>query len=584
MHLKNKFFLILALSLGIYGLYGVKRATLGVDFTDEGVYVSHPLRLLFGETLFSSEITTLTKPYELILFLVLKLRPSATLFELRLYGWALHLTAFALLSAALFMISRAPFLSVGSASIPLFISNSVGLITPSYNTISSDMLVCFLGLRVISIYSHSRWRFFTSIMAGFALFIAVLCYPPLLLVAAFSLAAGITLFLLKDKISTPDPIFGVGSTLGFAAGSIIFITYLAASGAATHWFQRVPMAFGFALTSIRINPVRFYAALFDTLAWHNNLHRLYSIVAILAPLVLWFRRVARQNDQWHWISHLFALFSLLSLFLQFFFDYYYLPTFFYLVSIGMALVYLSVPSNDRTANGCLIRQCLWASILASVIYATSTYYFNPYHSLKIGSFGLPFCFGLSMTRLVSISNFKFRFHKVCLTVILGALLVSLGIFHYHCISRDAPPSRLTATFSIPKLRYIKSTDERVQGIETLYRYMKPRIIYGEPLVVYDDCPLIYYLLDAKPAYGLTWARQTDISVETLDRLDQELKTRPLPRYAIREMVDVSQSGWRTLPRVHYDHYPLNMTIMANYELEKSLFPFEVWRLKANPSQ
>ena len=65
----------------------------------------------------------------------------------------------------------------------------------------------------------------------------------------------------------------------------------------------------------------------------------------------------------------------------------------------------------------------------------------------------------------------------------------------------------------------------------------------------------------------------------LRRLNQEFESRPLPRYAIRTLVDPSDAVWSTAKRINYDNYPLNQTVMANYELEQTIFPFEIWRLK-----
>src|SRR5437868_9995061 len=96
----------------LYAAYGVKRVTLGVDFTDEGEYLSWPLLTLFGERPFSSEIMTLIKPIGLFLSLPFKLNPGLTLYEIRLFGWALHLAAFSAFSSYLFVLTRAPLRSL----------------------------------------------------------------------------------------------------------------------------------------------------------------------------------------------------------------------------------------------------------------------------------------------------------------------------------------------------------------------------------------------------------------------------------------------------------------------------------------
>jgi hypothetical protein len=152
--------------------------------------------------------------------------------------------------------------------------------------------------------------------------------------------------------------------------------------------------------------------------------------------------------------------------------------------------------------------------------------------------------------------------------------------HYDNIQRDAPRAKLVAPFSYPKLHGIKSTPERVHAVEALCNYLLPRLARGQELLVYDDCPMLYYLLDTRPAYGLAWAVRYSQSMETLALLDAEFRARPLPQYAIRTLVDVSQVDWSRSAPTRYDHYPINETVLANYDLEKTIFPFEIWRLRA----
>jgi hypothetical protein len=115
-----------------------------------------------------------------------------------------------------------------------------------------------------------------------------------------------------------------------------------------------------------------------------------------------------------------------------------------------------------------------------------------------------------------------------------------------------------------------TADPRRGSIE-LFAYLRPKLTRGERPLAYDHCPMLYYLFDAMPGYGLTWAYTARPA--TLRQLNAELNAKPLPRYAIRALVDVSHPVWRTAPRVSYADYPLNETVDTDYTLDRTIFPF-----------
>jgi hypothetical protein len=83
---------------------------------------------------------------------------------------------------------------------------------------------------------------------------------------------------------------------------------------------------------------------------------------------------------------------------------------------------------------------------------------------------------------------------------------------------------------------------------------------------------------------MTWAVRYTQTRSTLQQLDRELNAKPLPRYAIRTIVNLANVTWATAPHTDYGNYPLNDTLLTHYVLEKTIFPFEIWRLKtAHPS-
>src|SRR5688500_8162955 len=66
--------------------YGLKRFTLGIDFTDEGAHIAWPMRILFGEKLFASEPALLLRPLIAYVSVLFKIHPAITLYEFRMVG------------------------------------------------------------------------------------------------------------------------------------------------------------------------------------------------------------------------------------------------------------------------------------------------------------------------------------------------------------------------------------------------------------------------------------------------------------------------------------------------------------------
>ena len=223
---------------------------------------------------------------------------------------------------------------------------------------------------------------------------------------------------------------------------------------------------------------------------------------------------------------------------------------------------------------------LLSSLAAAVVYATFTFYFSPQRSWLSGALGLPFAFAVGLTLLLRAAPSRRGLESVLLPLSLLLLVACVAREHFRNVYRDSAPAELTATFQVPKLRGIRSTPERVRSVEELCAQLSPRLERGEPLLVFDDCPMLYYLLDARPAYGLTWAVRYNQDPAVLRQLDAELRARPLPRFAIRTLVDTSNIVWSTAPRTNYENYPLNETVLANYRLTQTIFPFEIWELKS----
>jgi len=559
--------------------YGLVRFSLGIDFTDEGAYLSWPMRMLFGEPAFSSDPLTLTRPIEAFLFIPFKLHPLMTLYEFRLLGWVVHLLAFATLAICLFRLSRAPLQSLLIASVPFFACNIFGIASPSYNTLSSDFLLMALSLQCLACLGEERQKLPLHVASGLALFIATLAHPGLGIVGAGLLAYevlchGLARNLAKRQLSASN--LGI---LAFIFCWLAFLLYLTSSGALANWLQRIAFVRLSSVGALNELPARS----FFQLAVFPFGYDLYAIgFNLLAFVALWFLQPPRATAGGQhagraaaWLAVLIAGFFILT----FSRDPSHLPvclvpsTLVLLAAQGVGRPLSPLRAEDR------LRFLLLMSGLAAVAYAALTYFFFPLRSWISGTLGLPFAFAVGLTCLLKESPVRPASLRGLMLALLAMAVACLARDHYRKIYRDASPPNLSAQFQLPKLRHIRSTPERVQIVEALYEYMHPKIARGEPLLVYDGCPMLYYLFDASPAYGLTWAVGNGTSPSILQLLNRELNAKPLPRYAIRALVKLKEPFWSKAPLTNYDDYPLNETVTTNYSLERTIFPFEIWRLK-----
>lgn len=578
MRSKSTFALGLAVFVaGVFG-YGLFRFRLGIDLTDEGAYLAWPLSTYWGDAPFSSELATLVRPVAVYLSLLFELHPTATLYELRLFGWAIHVSAFSVLACFLFRLSGATLPSLLAASLPLFISHIFGLAPPSYNTLSSDFLLIALSFwGLASLDPRPRFPFGAAI--GTALFIATFSHPGLGLVAAVIVVHEMWGGRLLQHFRTGSLTATNIGVLVFLGCWIAFLGYFWRSGALATWTQR--MAHNYTTVSFKESMPVFWGRLLAYPFVYSPLAMVLGLTAVItAGFVLHRSKADRDTGSRTGLGIVLviALAVTFSLETGFFLTGFVMIS---LVSVGILLLPPRAPLIPVPPG---VRFPLVLAGLAALVFATSTHSFNLYRSWMSGVLGLPFAFATGFTLLVDVKPRRPGMKELLLPAVLAFVVLCAIRDHHRNIQRDASPQELRAEFTIPKLRFIRSTPERVQALDELYDYLRPALAPGDRLIVYDDCPMIYFLFDARPAYGMAWAGRSGHASTTLAFLNDELNSHPLPRHAVRTVVDVSFPIWSTAPRTNYDHYPLNETVMAHYELERTIFPFEIWRLKSAVSR
>jgi hypothetical protein len=578
------FLITLIAFVTIYIVYGLKRFTLGVDFTDEGAYLSWPLRVLFGERPFASEIVTLTRPIEVFLFIPFKFHPAMSLYEFRLLGWGMHLTAFSILTVCLFRLSDAPLQSPLIASIPFFVCHIFGLAPPSYNTLSSDFFLITLSLLALASLNgngSARNKSILNLSAGVALFVATLAHPALGLIAAFILVREFFAHDLARNLLGLKPSPSNIGIIAFVSCWLVFFVYIVASGAATTWLERIPLAQSFTLTSLHENSLRFFLNLVIHPFAYSRIAIGVSLAAFVAIYALYSSLRICRWKQAAATATLLALLLIASFIFSFGREPEFLTSTFALVCLllGGALMLGPKTSGPWLTNPTL-RFLSGLSLVGAVLYGTTTFYFVPHRSWMSGILALPFLFSIGLTLLLKTKVPPPAVLRILVPCLLVLVVVCVASNHYISIQRDASPSYLRGTFRIPKLAHIHSTEERTHAVEALYDYLHPKLTRGEPMLVFDNAPMLYYLFDAMPAYGMAWASRFGIGRDALNQLDTEFRSRSLPRFAVRTLVDLSNPIWAGAPRTDYQDYPINETLNAHYVLDETIFPFEIWRLRA----
>lgn len=580
MRSRTVFLTVLAIQLGLFAAYGIHRTSLGVDFTDEGAYLAWPMRLALGETPFTSELMTLIRPFEVYLAPLFQLHPGITLYEFRLLGWTLHLAACGVFAGWLFRLGAGPLLAPLVAASPFFICHIFGLAPPSYNGVSGDSFLIALALLGHCRLDGENSSRATGVGAGLALFLATFAHPGLGAVAALLLGWELWRHGLVGNTRHRRPTATNLALLVFLGGWVAFAAYFAASGAMATWLGRLALSRSFAATSLN-DPATF----FTQLAAFPFKYTPQAVgFTALAVLVLAFTVMAARHRDGRfreaaggacvvgcaalplatWWTHPAYLNPALA------------QSTLLLGAGWLAGRWATADQNEREVAGLAL-----VAVLASLVYGTLTYNFGPHRSWTSGSLALPFAFGtlltLQLPRLPAQRSIPTLATRAVVALLLGAGTAGSAWNHYQSVYRDGPPEELTTPYRLAKFRGIVSTAERVAAVEALHAYLAPKLTRGEPFLAFDNCPMLYYLFDVRPAYGLAWATRYSLSPAALDQLNREFQAGPLPRYAIRNLVSLASTVWATAPTIDYSNYRLNETLLAQYEPDRTIFPFEIWR-------
>jgi hypothetical protein len=587
---KVMLFAAIILTAAIYLVFALKKAALGVDFTDEGLYTVTPWELAKGVAPFSSDLMTLWHPFCIVSQIAFRLDGSLTLYQLRLCGWSLHIVAYLVLALTLYKRLSAiaiPFTASAAAFFITFAWPS-NIATPSYNSLSSDFLLLFLCCYHMSDSCEGRRRLFLQWGAGAMLLLAVVCYPTLAILSVLFVAVEWYRFLARKRSEKVQSRGLPQSAVAFAVLGALILGYLWAIGSLAFWIARVdltrsaiPRNFG-----PQMRP-GFIVNLFCDLFTGQPEFKHYGIAALCVAFLM-IAGKKRQLPGWFSEGLLFAM-GIYGIHVTLHFyggdgdlTHFFFPTAFCAVVVSILFISLIVQPAGVFLRSTTENACLVFSAIACILYSTSTHYFSYYYSWNAGLRALPFAFSLLIAGALSPKGWVGRVATIAGLVYLLQLAYTGGRYNYFGVRRDSSVGELQYTFNAPALRGIRSTKERVAAIDALYSFMRTHAPGAEDLVAFNDCPMIYFILGMKPAYGMCWARNDTLSIKTQKWLADDMLSRPLPKFALRTLVDLSDSNWQTAHKEDYQPgYPLNEAIEKYFVQRNTIYPFEVFELKSS---
>lgn len=581
---KVQYSLSIFLFILLFG-FGYYHATKGIDLTDEGMYVSTPMRYSLGDVPFRDEIMNATRPFDVLLSPIFKVFPDLSLLQIRLVGLGLHSVSIVVLF--LFLSRFAPPLIVAMpCAVSFIVSKPYNIFSPSYNSLSSDLSLLALTLWLISLASNNkvRRRIFSS-LGGLFCALAILSYSTLIVIVGVPLAVafiGLLSFEKKQKLFyTSIPFVKV-----FAIVSLIVVVAVMKYGLMGDIID------GFRMTVTSQGSIS-GGLMSRPMAWIRELlqYAKYGLMPLgtvgLASFII--IKWDRPSSKW-WLPLsvvVVALFGGLFLVISRvdWMRWFYKFVFSYAVLLALAGLFFNIKDGAERPD-----EAPWKNVynigIAWSLLLSMAYGVSSSGGLRNSLLGFTPLFVFSVIAShritehhISISSNKLgNIRKILLSVVI--LIVPLFFFgvsieySYYNIYREADVSRLTEKFKHPKLKGIHSTPEKVEAVEELLRYLNGRVEPKDYFLAYNYIPMLYFLTHTRPAYGTVWARDDWPILTRKNLLKQMIDNNKIPEYCVRMLV-YPGSDWN-VGMSYVEDSPLDAFVNSHYYLEKIIYPFEIW--------
>ena len=562
--------------------FGYLHATKGIDLTDEGMYLSTSMRYSLGDVPFRDEIMNVMRPFDVLTSVVFRVYPDISLLQMRCLGLFIHIISYTILF--LFLSRYAPPFFVALACSVMFLINNVyGIMSPSYNLLSSDFSLIAMTLWLSAcVLVRKYYRILFSVLAGFFLSLSVLSYFPLVLLICIPLVIIASGFFFSEKrfvFFQPSVTF-TGTFIGLMILALIIIVssgllpnfveslLLATSTtqlASTPWVKIINLLrdIWYAMPNGLIVSCVLLFTLF-IIPWRNRkkFGLFYGIISIIIILVTFYSMLSRA------ITKTIISFSLI---------------------LGLASFFLNYKGDSKLSND--IRWIITRNL--GLIWGFISFGLYGVSSGKIYIaclLGLSPIFIFGMVALYHFLNHLviFRYTSsikrlmwpaIVFLMIIPFLIAALN-YNYNYIYREVEIEKLTSRFNHPKLKGIYSTPGKVFALEELLNYLQGKVKPGDYFLAYNYIPMLYFLTHTRPAYGAAWARDDwPISIRT-NLVKKMIENNRIPPYCVR-MLAYPWDNWNVGMPYKKDS-PLDTFINSHYYLKKIIYPFEIWHFGYGP--
>lgn len=574
-------------------------ASRGIDLIDEGMWLSTSLRYALGDLPFRDEIQNAPRPFDVLVSVVFRIHPTATLLQMRCLGLFIEFIG---LGSLFLFVSRyaAPLYVAALCTTVSLLHDAHGLMSPSYNLLSEVFGICALILWLSACVSRdSVTRTTNALLSGILLLLCVATYLPLIALLLVPVVA-IVQALQKAR----------GTARSFLNPTLLMIAVFVLGGVglviAMHttgiWddFQsglrlvantkkklmddgspngQQPAAPWDMLWTLPQATAAFLISKLSSATLGTTLYQ--KILAGIAGGSLLFLIWKTCRDRRFLPLLLIALLvsTLTPIPLKF-------RLLFLSATVGV-LGFLPVTDDTRSpgvsASWRLIRRYMlyWGFCMAAV------YLFTSGSTTATRSVVVLLVVGLAaLMRVVSsqeLTLLRLKERRACI-VILWATVVPLFLFGLDYDGQkalyttvDDQAGNLTASFVSPRLAGIRSTPEKVAILDELLASLEKILQPGDYLLAYPKLPLLHFLTSTRPATNVTWIdlRYSEglqnLIVEYMLRFDR------IPEVCVKITSD-SRGDWAShaIP-IESSHLPIDRFVRENFYLDRTIAPFEIWR-------
>ncbi len=556
--------------------YATYRAQLGVEFADEGLYVSAPMRYAMGDVPLRDEVVNPHRMFDVLLVPIFKVFPDVTLIQMRFAGiWFQLLTAFVLFLA---LRGLAPDLPIAAAcAATAFVPHRI--LTPGYHAMGACFFVLAWALLWRSTSAARRGPGLVfGVMAGIAAFLGAFSYLPFL--AVLAVPGVILLRGLVTRRGAPSTMRATASML-LTTGICIALTvaWIFAEGLHTDWWydHRALSQTGIYASSVE---EKFESSIVQLVPYALT-------VTVATALGCWgtmsaLRRWAPEKD-WPMAGIVMGLLGGGIFLLILYADSSsnsvvgnqpVVPrTRLTLMALGfhLALLFVQKPktlTEEARKRRFAVRLFLSGSLVFAFLQALLSD-----HAHKIAWAILPlFVSGIvalygRITELEASVQVR-RAAATCLT--LACILAGTGVYtaNNRFVYQNVKPFMLTKDFTNPMLKGIRSSPTRVKGIEEVLEFLQAHTQPGDYLLAYDFLPLMYFLTRTRPSVNTVWLSQRSpvaVRKRSLEYMKEEGR---IPNYCVRNRRKPNSAD----PK----RDPVHAWVLQNFRNVLSVHGFEVY--------